>query len=82
MLPRRCTPAVGTYVGWKKIPYSPGGKVILTGATSGVPISSWIWARWETVMLPGVGHTPQLEAPDNVIVTVRDWLGRPTPGTR
>jgi len=30
--------------GWKKIPYSPGGKVILTGATSGVPISSWIWA--------------------------------------
>ena len=38
--------------------------------------------RWETVMLPGVGHTPQLEAPDNVIGTVRDWLGRNTPGTR
>ena len=38
--------------------------------------------RWETVMLPGVGHTPQLEVPDSVIGTVRDWLGRTTPGTR
>ncbi len=38
--------------------------------------------RWETVMLPGVGHTPQLEVPDSVIGTVRDWLGRITPGTR
>jgi pimeloyl-ACP methyl ester carboxylesterase len=38
--------------------------------------------RWETVMLPGVGHTPQLEAPDNVIAAVRAWLGRTTPGTR
>ena len=38
--------------------------------------------RWETVMLPGVGHTPQLEVPDNVIGTVREWLGRITPGTR
>ena len=37
---------------------------------------------WETVMLPGVGHTPQLEVPDNVIGTVREWLGRITPGTR
>ena len=37
---------------------------------------------WETVMLPGVGHTPQLEVPDNVIGTVREWLGRVTPGTR
>ena len=38
--------------------------------------------RWETVMLPGVGHTPQLEVPDNVIGTVREWLGRIAPGTR
>jgi len=37
--------------------------------------------RWETVMLPGAGHTPQLEAPDTVIGTVRDWLGRTTSGT-
>jgi pimeloyl-ACP methyl ester carboxylesterase len=33
-------------------------------------------------MLSGVGHTPQLEAPGNVIGIVRDWLGRLTPGTR
>jgi pimeloyl-ACP methyl ester carboxylesterase len=32
--------------------------------------------RWETVILPGVGHTPQLEVPDNVIGTIRDWLGQ------
>jgi pimeloyl-ACP methyl ester carboxylesterase len=39
--------------------------------------------RWETAILPGVGHTPQLEVPDNVIDTLRDWLGRhftPTAG--
>ena len=38
--------------------------------------------RWETVTLPGVGHTPQLEVPDIVISTVRDWLGKAIPGTR
>jgi pimeloyl-ACP methyl ester carboxylesterase len=37
--------------------------------------------RWETIMLPGVGHTPQLETPDDVIAAIRDWLGRTTPGT-
>jgi len=31
---------------------------------------------------PNVGHTPQLEVPDTVIGTVRDWLGRTTSGTR
>ena len=39
--------------------------------------------RWETVMLPGVGHTPQLEVPDVVTGTLRDWLGKhfaPTAG--
>jgi pimeloyl-ACP methyl ester carboxylesterase len=38
---------------------------------------------WETVVLAGVGHTPQLEVPDVVIGTVRNWLGRhftPTAG--
>jgi pimeloyl-ACP methyl ester carboxylesterase len=38
--------------------------------------------RWATVMLPGVGHTPQLEVPDSVIGTVREWLDRTTAGTR
>jgi pimeloyl-ACP methyl ester carboxylesterase len=32
--------------------------------------------RWETVIVPGVGHTPQLEVPDNVIGTLTDWLER------
>jgi pimeloyl-ACP methyl ester carboxylesterase len=38
--------------------------------------------RWESVMLAGVGHTPQLEVPDTVIGTVRDWLGRTISSTR
>ncbi len=46
-----------------------------------VPVASMRQAaarnpRWETVILPGVGHTPQLEVPDNVIGTLRDWLAR------
>jgi pimeloyl-ACP methyl ester carboxylesterase len=46
-----------------------------------VPVASMRQAaarnpRWETVILPGVGHTPQLEVPDNVIGTLRDWLGQ------
>ena len=32
--------------------------------------------RWESVMLPGVGHTPQLEVPDVVTGAIRDWLAR------
>ncbi|HEV2372217.1 MAG TPA: alpha/beta hydrolase [Streptosporangiaceae bacterium] len=31
---------------------------------------------WETVVLPGVGHTPQLEVPAVVVDTLRDWLAR------
>ncbi len=31
---------------------------------------------WQTVILPGVGHTPQLEVPGKVIGTIRDWLDR------
>ena len=46
-----------------------------------VPVASMRQAaarnpHWETVILPGVGHTPQLEVPDNVIGTLRDWLGQ------
>jgi pimeloyl-ACP methyl ester carboxylesterase len=32
--------------------------------------------HWESVILTGVGHTPQLKAPDPVIGTIRDWLDR------
>jgi pimeloyl-ACP methyl ester carboxylesterase len=32
--------------------------------------------HWESVILPGVGHTPQLEVPGAVIGTMRDWLDR------
>lgn len=35
---------------------------------------------WDTVFLPGVGHTPQLETPDLVISAVQGWLAR-TPTT-
>ena len=31
---------------------------------------------WETVILPGVGHTPQLEVPDAVAGALQGWLGR------
>jgi pimeloyl-ACP methyl ester carboxylesterase len=31
---------------------------------------------WETVILPGVGHTPQLEVPDAVTGRLADWLHR------
>ncbi|HEV2253316.1 MAG TPA: alpha/beta hydrolase [Streptosporangiaceae bacterium] len=32
--------------------------------------------RWESVILPGVGHTPMLEVPDATIAMIRDWLDR------
>jgi pimeloyl-ACP methyl ester carboxylesterase len=32
--------------------------------------------RWETTILAGVGHTPQLEAPEAVAEAIQDWLGR------
>ena len=49
-----------------------------------VPVASMRQAaarnpRWHTVILPGVGHTPQLEVPDDVIGTIRDWLGQHFP---
>jgi pimeloyl-ACP methyl ester carboxylesterase len=31
---------------------------------------------WDTVILPGVGHTPQLEVPDAVTGQLADWLAR------
>jgi pimeloyl-ACP methyl ester carboxylesterase len=32
--------------------------------------------EWESLFLPDVGHTPQLEAPDLVISAITDWLAR------
>jgi pimeloyl-ACP methyl ester carboxylesterase len=32
--------------------------------------------RWESVILAGVGHTPQLEVPGDVAGAIRDWLDR------
>ena len=32
--------------------------------------------RWESVILPGVGHTPMLEVPDAVTTAIKDWLDR------
>jgi len=32
--------------------------------------------HWESVILPGVGHAPQLEVPGAVVDTMRDWLDR------
>ena len=37
--------------------------------------------RWESVILPGVGHTPMLEVPDAVTAAIRDWLARTQGGT-
>jgi pimeloyl-ACP methyl ester carboxylesterase len=33
---------------------------------------------WDTVFLPGVGHTPQLETPDLFVDAVTGWLARTT----
>jgi pimeloyl-ACP methyl ester carboxylesterase len=32
---------------------------------------------WATALLPGVGHTPQLEAPDQVVAAIRRWMADP-----
>jgi pimeloyl-ACP methyl ester carboxylesterase len=32
--------------------------------------------RWDSVVLAGVGHTPQLEVPGQVVGIIRDWLAR------
>ena len=32
--------------------------------------------RWESVILPDVGHVPMLEVPGTVTGTIRDWLAR------
>ena len=34
------------------------------------------YPRWDITLLPGVGHTPQLEAPDAVVAAISSWAGR------
>jgi pimeloyl-ACP methyl ester carboxylesterase len=34
--------------------------------------------RWDSVILPGVGHTPHLEVPAAVAAAIRDWLDQQT----
>ncbi|MBC7596588.1 MAG: alpha/beta hydrolase [Kineosporiaceae bacterium] len=36
---------------------------------------------WETAFLPGVGHTPQLEAPEQTAQIITEWLARVRSGT-
>jgi pimeloyl-ACP methyl ester carboxylesterase len=31
---------------------------------------------WDTTLLPGVGHTPQLEVPDDVVAAIGSWARR------
>jgi pimeloyl-ACP methyl ester carboxylesterase len=38
--------------------------------------------RWDSVILPGVGHVPQLEVPDAVTGAIRDWLARTEGSTK
>lgn len=60
-----------------------GVPVLLIGGDADrlVPVASMRQAaarnpQWESVILAGVGHTPQLEVPDLVIATIGDWLDR------
>jgi pimeloyl-ACP methyl ester carboxylesterase len=57
--------------------------VLLMGGTADrlVPVAAVRRAAarnpgWESVILPGVGHTPQLEVPGQVTGILTDWLDR------
>ncbi|MDQ2812554.1 MAG: alpha/beta hydrolase [Actinomycetota bacterium] len=57
--------------------------VLLIGGTADrlVPVAAVRQAaarnpRWESVILAGVGHTPQLEVPGQLLGTLTDWLDR------
>ena len=60
-----------------------GVPVLLIGGTADrlVPVAAVRRAAarnpgWESVILPGVGHTPQLEVPGQVTGILTDWLDR------
>jgi pimeloyl-ACP methyl ester carboxylesterase len=57
--------------------------VLLIGGTADrlVPVTAMRQAAarnpgWESAFLPGVGHTPQLEVPGQVLGVLTDWLDR------
>jgi pimeloyl-ACP methyl ester carboxylesterase len=57
--------------------------VLLIGGTADrlVPVAAVRQAaarnpRWESVILAGIGHTPQLEVPGQLLGTLTDWLDR------
>jgi pimeloyl-ACP methyl ester carboxylesterase len=57
--------------------------VLLIGGTADrlVPVAAVRQAAarnssWESAILPGVGHTPQLEVPGQVLGVLTDWLDR------
>ena len=63
-----------------------GVPVLLIGGTADrlVPVAAVRQAaarnpRWESAILPGVGHTPQLEVPGQVLGVLTDWLDRHFP---
>lgn len=48
-----------------------------------VPVEAAHWVAdnrpdWDLAVLAGIGHVPQLEAPDDFIRLVTDWAGRVT----
>ena len=40
------------------------------------------WPSWALVVLPGVGHVPQLEAPEDCAAVISEWLGAKVPAQR
>jgi pimeloyl-ACP methyl ester carboxylesterase len=63
-----------------------GAPVLLIGGTRDplVPVAGIREAGarnpgWQTVIMDGVGHTPQLERPQAVVTVVQDWLDRHFP---
>jgi pimeloyl-ACP methyl ester carboxylesterase len=74
---------LGRRQNYQKMMASIDAPVLLIGGEADrlVPVAAMRLAaarnpRWESVILAGVGHTPQLEVPDAVAGAIRDWLGR------
>ena len=83
---RRPVPAPGPQPGAQRYAKMMAGidvPVLLIGGEDDrlVPVAAMRRAaarnpRWESVILPGVGHTPMLEVPDDTSAVIGDWLDR------